>query len=312
MLVQFDASHHPWLEDRSPRLVLHAAVDDATSKVLAAWFDDEETAAGYFEVFRQIALGPGLPLAAYTDRHGIFKRASPGRWTLEEQLLGQRAPTQVGRLLQELGIHWVPASSPQAKGRIERVFGALQDRLVAELRLARITDKKAANAFLPRFLRRYNARFARPAAHPHPVYRPWPAGRDPATVFCFKYTRTVANDHTITLGPHTLQILPNGRSYAKARVEVHERLDGTFAILYRGTRLALRRLSPRPRSGIRVHRTQRPGPAKPRRMPVKVPGSARRTRRPWKPDADHPWRVLTRQMIKLRAARAERTKSLSS
>jgi transposase len=309
MLVQFDASHHPWLEDRSPRLVLHAAVDDATTKVLAAWFDHEETAAGYFQVFRQVALGPGLPLAAYTDRHGIFKRTTKGRWTVEEQLQGQRAPTQVGRLLQELGIQWIPASSPQAKGRIERVFGALQDRLVAELRLAHITDTDAANAFLPRFLRRYNARFARPAAQPQRVYRPWPATLVPATVFCFKYTRIVANDHTITLGPHTLQILPNGRSYAKARVDVHEGLDGTFAVLYHGTRLALRRLSPRAQAGIRVHQLQRPARRRSRRTAAESAGRTQ-SRRPWKPAADHPWRVSARGMITLRAAKAQRTKSL--
>lgn len=119
MLIHFDGSHHAWLEARGPRLVLHAAVDDATGKVLGAWFETEETAAGYFHVFRQVALGPGLPLAAYTDRHGIFqlRRAT---WTLQEQLQGHRTPTQVGRLLQDLGIHWIPASSPQAKGRIDR------------------------------------------------------------------------------------------------------------------------------------------------------------------------------------------------
>ena len=131
-------------------------------------------------------------------------------------------------MLRELGIQWVPASGPQAKGRIERLFGALQDRLVAELRLAGITDQAAANAFLPGFLARYNARFAQPAAQPELAYRPWPQGLDPDTVFCFKYLRTVSNDNTITLEQRVIQILPDAHrtSYAKARVEVHERLDG--------------------------------------------------------------------------------------
>lgn len=312
MLVQFDGSHHPWLEDRGPRLVLHAAVDDATSKVLAAWFDEEETAAGYLHVFRQVARGPGLPLAAYTDRHGIFQRAPNARWTLDEQLQGQRAPTQVGRMLQELGIQWVPASSPQAKGRIERVFGALQDRLVTELRLAGIGDKDAANAFLPQFLRRYNARFARPAAQPQRVYRPWPTALAPDTIFCFKYTRAVANDHTVSLGPHVLQILPNGRSYAKARVEVHEHLDGTVAIVYHGTRLPVRRLTSAVHGeGIRVHRTQgvRPHRRQTSRIDAARPQTTRSSSHGVKPAADHPWRQYD-QAMKRKAGRAQRTKSL--
>lgn len=302
MLVQFDGSHHAWLEARGPRLVLHAAVDDATGKVLAGWFDEEETATGYFHVFRQLALGPGLPLAAYTDRHGIFRRARTARWTLEEELQGTRAPTQVGRLLQELGIHWVPASSPQAKGRIERLFGALQDRLVVELRLAGIADRDAANAFLPRFLRRYNRRFAQPAARPHPAYRPWPAHVAPATVFCFKYTRTVANDHTVAVGPHLLQLLPTGRSYAKARVDVHQRLDGTFAIVYSGRPLPVRLLTPaRDSEPLRVHRIdQRVRPAR-RIEPARPPRTTKASR--WRPAKNHPWRQYD-QVMRLKAARA--------
>lgn len=314
MLVQFDGSHHAWLENRGPALVLHAAVDDATGKVLAAWFDTEETAAGYLHVFRQIALGPGLPLAAYTDRHGIFKRSPQEPWTLAEQLRGQRAPTQVGRVLAALGIQWVPASSPQAKGRIERLFGAWQDRLVTELRLARIHTLDAANAFLPKFLRRYNARFAKPPVHPDAVYRPWPLDLDPNAVFCFKYLRTVANDHTVSLGPLLLQILPNGRSYAKAKVEVHQRLDGTLAIRLRDQALAFRVLSTSSRGRRRIqayarrhptlarttngHLPQRGSRIPDRPRETSPPTSQRLTStshqekltQPWKPGPDHPWR----------------------
>lgn len=318
MLVQFDGSHHAWLEDRGPRLVLHAAVDDATSEILAAWFDDAETAAGYFHVFRQIVLGPGIPLAAYTDRHGIFYRAARAPWTLAEQLRGTRAPTQVGRLLQELGIQWVPASSPQAKGRIERVFGALQDRLVAELRLAGICEKEAANAFLPAFLRRYNARFAHPAAQPDPMYRPWPSSLDPDALFCFKYLRTVANDHTVALGPRVVQILPNGRSYAKARVELHERLDGSLAVVYQGRPVASRSLPPSsPAPAIRARRQPRVHPGVPprrdiRQAPKRTRDVPARPRRLATPAADHPWRQYE-QVRNLNALRKSgRTKSLST
>ena len=290
MLVQCDGSHHAWLEDRGPRLVLHAAVDDATSEVLAGWFEEEETARGYFQVFRQVACGPGLPLAAYSDRHGIFQRSRQARWTLEEQLQGQRASTQVGRMLHELGITWVPASSPQAKGRIERLFGALQDRLVAELRLAGICDQDAANAFLPGFLARYNARFTRPAAQPEPAYRPWPQGLDPETVFCFKHPRTVANDNTVALNTRVIQILPDAHraSYAKARVDVHERLDGTLAVVDQGRRLTTRTLTTLARAArpIRARNSARAHSA-----PGRSPHQPRTARgQTFTPKPDHPWR----------------------
>ena len=311
MLVQCDGSHHAWLEDRGPRLVLHAAVDDATSEVLAGWFEEEETARGYFQVFHQVALGPGLPLAAYSDRHGIFQRTRQARWTLEEQLQGQRAPTQVGRMLRELRITWVPAASPQAKGRIERLFGVLQDRLVAELRLADISDQDAANAFLPGFLARYNARFAQPAAQPESAYRPWPQGLDPDTVFCFKYLRTVANDNTVTLEQCVVQILPDAHrtSYAKARVEVHERLDGTLAVVDQGRRLTTRTLRTPVRAArnpIRARNSARVHP-----MPGRSPHPPRTARgHTSTPKPDHPWRQYV-SPEKLQALKEGRQRTFS-
>lgn len=313
MLAQCDGSHHPWLEDRGPKLVLHAGVDDATSKIIGAYFDEEETTAGYFQVFRQAAAGPGLPLAAYTDHHSIFMGSPRQPLTLEEQLQGQRAPTQLGRVFQELGIQWIPASSPQAKGRIERLFGALQDRLVTELRMAGIGDQASANAFLPGFIARYNARFAKPAAHPEPVYRPWPAGIHPDTIFCFKYLRTVANDHTVTLGPDLLQIVPNGRSYAKARVEIHEHLDGTMAVFHQGHPLSIKRLTTPTAARIAARRGSRVNPYQPpvARAHRRKERSGRPTKRAAhyaKPRADHPWRRYDQEQ-RLKAVR-RRTKSL--
>lgn len=269
MLVQLDGSHHAWLEDRGPKLTLHHAVDDATGTVLGAVFRAQEDAQGYLLLLRQITRTVGLPLAVYTDRHGIFRRAPVHQrpLTLHAQLRGGPAPTQVGRVLQELGIQWIPASSPQAKGRIERQGGTFQERLVTELRLAGIRTPEEANAFLPGFFQRYNARFAQAPAQPASAYRPWPEPLDPDTVFCFKYLATVANDNTISLAPHHLQILPGpgGRSYAKARVEVHERLDSTLAVYYQGHQLDTRLLSVstqhplRARPHRRVHPHALPG-----------------------------------------------------
>jgi len=332
MLVQVDGSHHDWLEGRGPRLVLHAAVDDATGEVLSTVFRDEEDAWGYLFVFREIARTRGLPLAVYSDRHGIFARTPRRPLTLEEQLQGGSPPTQVGRALQEVGIRWIPASSPQAKGRIETLFGHFQDRLVSELRLAGITDRDGANAFLPDFLTRYARRFAQPAAEPEPAYRSWPAGLDPDTVFCFKYRVAVANDNTVTLGPHRLQLLPGpqGRSYAKARAEVHERLDGQVAVFYQGRRLPSCPLTsptaevpardyarvnphapPRQTGGSRMSappRKPRPGESREhvsRRRQAPAPTEPRR------PDADHPWRRTVLTKAKMREIEARRTESLA-
>ncbi len=335
LLVQLDGSDHDWLEERGPRLVLLAALDDATGAVLAATFRDQEDTHGYLLLLRALTQRHGLPVAVYSDRHGIFHRDKRTPLTLDEQLRGGPDPTQVGRVLQELNIRWIPASSPQAKGRIERLFGTFQDRLRTELRLAGISDRESANAFLDGFVPRYNARFAQASADPAPAYRPWPTDLDPDAVLCFKYRRTVANDNTITVGPHTAQILagPQGRSYAKARVEVHERLDGQLAVFYQGHCLASRLLTgaplldvpareyarvhpleasrPHPRGGSRISapsRKSRPGgsgEAVARRRHPSTPAEPRR------PDADHPWRqtVLTKAMK--REIEAGRTNSLN-
>jgi transposase len=138
MLVQIDGSRHAWLGERGPWLTLIAGIDDATGKITAAVFREHEDAHGYFLLVRQMVQRHGCPLALYHDRHGIFTQtgAATERDSLPEQLAGKQEPTQFGRLLQELEITSIAARSPQAKGRVERLFGTLQDRLVVELRLA--------------------------------------------------------------------------------------------------------------------------------------------------------------------------------
>ncbi len=236
MLLQVDGSRHDWLEGRGPYLSLLGAIDDATGQVVSALFREQEDAQGYFLLLQQIVLTKGCPLALYRDRHGIFEPLSKGPLSLEEQLAGRREPTQFGRLLEELEITSIVARSPQAKGRIERLWGTFQDRLVAELRLARVDSPAQANRFLPGFLAEFNRRFAVPAAESGSAYRPLPADFEPATVFCFKYQRVVAADNTVKLGEHRLQLLPGREreSYARAHVEVQERLDGSLAVYYQG------------------------------------------------------------------------------
>lgn len=273
MLVQMDGSHHSWLEDRGPWLVLIAAIDDATGEVLAGVFRPEEDAHGYFRVLRRLIHRYGVPLAAYTDRHGLFHRDPRTPATILEELEGAIPSTQLGRAFHELGIRWIPASSPQAKGRVERLFGTFQDRLVTELRLAHARTLADAQRVVDRFLPRYNARFARPAAHPEPAWQSAPPHLD--HICCFKYQRTVGLDNTISLDGRLLQLDPGprGRTYARARVDVHAHLNGTLAVSYRGRQLRVKRLPPsyhRPKPVSTVAAPPRPsGRPQPRSHPWK-------------------------------------------
>src|SRR5688572_937569 len=233
MLVQIDASSHAWFGNKFEKATLFAAIDDATGKVLGAHFGRQENALGYFQLLANIVRRLGRPMALYRDKHGIFQVNIPRQQPIDEQLEGEPDLSQFGRLLKELEIESIPAGSPQSKGRIERLFGTFQDRLVVELRLDSIHTTGAANGWLPQFLKRYNSRFAVPARIAGTVYRPLQV--EPSTVFCFKYQRTVGPDNTVRFFKHRLQIQPDRDriSYAKARVEVHERLDGRVAIYYR-------------------------------------------------------------------------------
>jgi len=238
MLLQMDGSHHQWLEERGPRLSLLAAIDDATSEVVGAIFRKEEDAAGYMLLLESISRSHGLPMAIYADRHTIFQ--SPKEPTIEEQLAGTLPRSQFGRLLDELDIQLVPAHSPQAKGRVERLFGTLQDRLVKALREANASSLEEANHALKSFLPHFNRRFRREPAQPGSAYRRWPACLHRSDFFCFKHARTVSSDNTISFAGHILPIPqgPRRRTYARARVEVRHHLDGQLSVHYQGERLA--------------------------------------------------------------------------
>jgi hypothetical protein len=171
MLIQIDGSNHQWLGTKAPWLTLIAGIDDATGTVVAACFREQEDTAGYLHLLRQLVEQWGRPQALYHDRHSIFVRSAKDPDTVAEQLAGKRQPTQFGRAMQHLGIASVTARSPQAKGRIERLFGTLQDRLLVELRLAGVHTLEQANRFLHTFLPRFNARFGVPAADPAPAWR---------------------------------------------------------------------------------------------------------------------------------------------
>jgi hypothetical protein len=234
-LVLWDGSPHAWLEARGPRCCLVGAMDDATGALLpGAVFVPAEDTVSYLRLLRVLLSTCGIPVALYMDRHGIFRRNDEA-WTVAEEFAGRQEPTQVGRALEALGIDPIYALSPQAKGRIERLWNTLQDRLVAELRLVGITTVAGATAFLPGFTVAFNARFARPAADTVPAWRPVPRGLD-LDRLCSLYTAaTVLNDNTVRTQGTVLQIPPGpgGRGYAKARVEVRQLLDGTWRIYHR-------------------------------------------------------------------------------
>ena len=188
MLLQLDASPHAWLEERGPRLNLLAAIDDATGTVPAAVFRAQEDAAGYLALLHQMVCTVGVPEAVYHDRHGIFVRAprASGRgWRSNWPGSGSR-PRWDGPCAS-----WASppssAHSPQAKGRVERLFGTLQDRLVAELRLAGAATLAEANAVLAAYLPHFNARFAVPAAGADPAWRSLAPQIDPWQICCFRY-----------------------------------------------------------------------------------------------------------------------------
>ncbi|HKE89313.1 MAG TPA: ISNCY family transposase [Gemmatimonadales bacterium] len=236
-LVQLDASPFNWLEDRGPAAALHGAIDDATSIPLALWFRPREDLNGYLRVLDHTCRRYGVPVELYGDRLNLFVR-NDHHWTLDEQLRGAQDPTHFGRVLRDLAIGFIRAHSPQAKGRIERLWATLQDRLVSELRLRGIDTLEQANAFLPEFLDDFRRRFARAPAQPQPAWRPAP--RDLALILSCRYTRVVARDNTVRVGSRWLQIPPgpHGRSYAGCRVQVRELLDGRLVVLYEHTVLA--------------------------------------------------------------------------
>lgn len=231
-MLLWDGSRHDWLEGRGPWLCLVAAIDDATSALLpGGHFVTQECAAAYFGVLRAVVTTHGVPWSIYMDQHGALQR-NDDHWTLAEELRGQQDPTQVGQALQALEIAAIYALSPQAKGRVERLWGTLQDRLVSELRLASARTIADANAVLERYRPVHNRRFAVPPQDTTPAWRPLRRGVDLDRVCSFRYEATVLNDNTIHLAGMVLDIPPGprGRSYRAKRVEVRQLLDRSWRV----------------------------------------------------------------------------------
>lgn len=286
LLLQIDGSSHAWLEDRGPRLALIAFIDDATGKITGAIFRDQEDVIGYLQVLSHTCQTYGLPHSLYTDRHTIFQ--SPKNPTLQQKLRGEKPLSQFGRVLAQLGIQHIAAQSPQAKGRIERLFGTLQDRLVKELRRCHATTRQQANQVLQQYIPKFNARFGKPPRQPDSAYRPWPQGLRPEFVLALRYERTVANDHTISFGGLRLPLMParHRRNFVKARVQLFLHLDGQLTIHYQDQTLGS--FAHDPDHPVRANHFV---PAEPiHYLPTVIAPSPPKPRSPTRPGPTHPWR----------------------
>jgi transposase len=310
-LIQIDGSPFAWLENRGPELMLLGAVDDATTEILALHFRPAEDVHGYATLFRDVFLAHGLPMAVYGDRLNLLVR-NDAHWSLAEQLAGVQAPTHLGRMLHALAIGYVAARSPQAKGRVERLWGTRQDRLVSELRLRGIATIEAAQAYLPDFIADFNRRFGKPPAQRQPVWRRPP--RDLALILGCRYRRMVARDNTVRLGPRVVQ-LRGPRSYARLTVDVRELLDGRVVVLHdeviRGEAPA-----PGPTFILKPRRApgedRRPPRAAAPRRPQRLPRRAPTTHTGRRPLATHPWVRAQDRDIRLHELRTGRTFSRRS
>jgi len=240
MMVLWDGSPHRWFGNDTPACCLMAAIDDATGKLCEAFFIPYECSFGYLKLLESIVNTYGIPVSVYQDRHSALHR-NDDNWTLEEQLAGKQEPTQVGGALNCLGITPIFALTPQAKGRVERLFGVLQDRLIAEMGLWEIKEITEANTFLKElFIKDYNRRFPVKPETAQQAWRKVDRNVDIERTISFHYQAVVGNDNAVRLGGMVIDIPegPGQRGYAKARVEVRQLLDGSWRVYYKDTLIA--------------------------------------------------------------------------
>jgi hypothetical protein len=268
-MVQMDGSHHAWLEDRGPELVLMGYIDDATSNVYGRFYDYEGTMPA-MDSFKRYVRKYGLPMSLYLDKHTTYK--SNRKLTVEEELDGQSRPlSQFERAVAELGVELIHADSPEAKGRVERLFGVLQDRLVKEMRLEKIKSKEEANRFLKQYLPKHNKKFrVSPKNKTNIHVKPEPYS-NLDKYLCLKTQRTVRNDQTVA---HNKKLYQIEEKITSRKVIVEERLNGSLHISSKGVSLKYREITERPKKETSPKRSQK-------------------LRKANIPPKDHPWRKST-------------------
>ena len=263
-MIQIDGSHHDWFEGRGPECVLMGYIDDATGKAFARFYDYEGTMPA-FDSFKKYARKYGIPQKAYLDKHTTYK--SPAKPSLKDDT---EPLSQFQRAMKELGVEVIHAHSPQAKGRVERLFRTFQDRLVKEMRLRGIKTVEEANRFLTEYLPKYNRKFAVNPKEKTDLHRKIPKGLKLDSILCIKEERVLRNDFTIAYDGKLYQI----EDAVKAeKVTVEVRINGTMVITHNNVFLKFKEINERPEK----QKT-------PRILKKKIFN---------KPPADHPWRKLT-------------------
>ncbi len=274
-MVQMDGSHHAWFEGRGRECVFMGYIDDATGTVYGRFYDYEGTMPAMDSFYRYIRRY-GIPQSVYLDKHTTYK--SPTKQSIQDELEDKRPMSQFERSLAELGVTVIHANSPQAKGRIERLFRTLQDRLVKEMRFAGVTSVAQANEFLKRYLPAFNRKFKVTPVSDVDVHQAALPNRELERVFCIREERTLRNDFTIAYNGKLYQIKDSVKTQ---KVAVEERLDGSLHISHKGQELTYREIKTRPVK-------EKP------RMPVLYD-------RRYQP-ADHPWKRLRRASQQLPTA----------
>lgn len=278
-LVQVDGSFHDWFEGRGPRACVMTMVDDATGHTLLR-FGSEETIWAAAGILRAWIAAHGVPRAIYADWKNVYQRAP----TLNERVRGETPLTHFGRMCAKLGITLIGASSPQAKGRVERGHGTHQDRLIKKLRVRGINDVAGANAFMPQYLVAHNARFAITPASDVDYHRP----RNPrcldADIFCLESPRIIGNDHVVQYKHQSLQLDRRVRSRipVKSRVVVREAELGSLRVIH---------VAHDGRERVLAWSPTVPRASKPLPIRTQLPPSPPTRTKPWRPADDHPWRV---------------------
>ncbi len=274
-MVQMDGSHHAWFEDRGNECVLMGYIDDATGTVYGRFYDYEGTMPA-MDSFNRYIKRYGIPQSVYLDKHSTYK--SNAKQSIEDELEDKKPMSQFERSLTELGVTVIHANSPQAKGRVERLFRTLQDRLVKEMSLAGIKRVAQANEFLKTYLPTFNRKFKVKPASEIDVHQPALPKRELDKIFCIREERTLRNDFTIAYNGKLYQI----KDAVKARkVAVEERLDGSLHITHRGLDLPYREIK-----------------RQPAKEKIEKPLLFDRKYQP----ADHPWKRLRRASVQLPVA----------
>jgi len=271
-MLQLDGSHHDWFDNRRPKSVLMAYIDDATSKVYGRFYEYEGTIPA-MDSFKRYIRKYGIPMSVYMDKHTTYK--STAEPSIEDEINGTTPLSEFGRALTELEVQIIHAHSPQAKGRIERLFKTLQDRLVKEMTIRGINTIDEANKYLDTYLSIYNKRFAVKAKAQDNLHREIPRELNLDKVLCIRTVRALRNDFTIA---HNSKLYQIEKGIRAKEVTVEERVNGSMIITFNDVRLPFREITTRPEK-------------------QQKPAHIRRHKKPT-PSANHPWNKWNSQLFR--------------